>query len=94
METELGLLVQLAVQCCGSPVFADLCFPERGTAENFWCPCWSLLLILAKTETWLSLLGHVTTVANLTTKLDCWCVCEVFVSGSSCHCLLTCEMNC
>jgi hypothetical protein len=28
------------------------------------------------------------------TKLDFWCIREVFVSGSSCHCLLTCELNC
>ena len=48
------------------PVFPDLHFPERGTAENFWCFCWSLLLTCAKAEAWLSLLGHVTTVANPT----------------------------
>jgi hypothetical protein len=35
MEAELDLLVQLIVQACGSHIFADLCFPERGTAENF-----------------------------------------------------------
>ena len=42
-------------------------FTERGTAENFsWCSCWSLLLNQAEAEAWLSLLGHVTTVANPT----------------------------
>jgi hypothetical protein len=28
------------------------------------------------------------------TALDCWCVHEVFESGSSCLCLLACELNC
>jgi len=35
-ETELGLMVQLAVQqTCGFRVFADLCFPKRDIAKNF-----------------------------------------------------------
>ena len=39
----------------------------RGTAENFsWCSCWSLLLTQAEAEAWLSLLGPITSVANLT----------------------------
>ena len=33
---------------------------------NFWHSCWSLLLTQAEVEAWLSLLGHVTAVANLT----------------------------
>jgi hypothetical protein len=33
MEAELGLLIELAVQCLW--VFADLRFPERSIAENF-----------------------------------------------------------
>ena len=41
-------------------------YPERGTAENFWCFCWSLLLTFAEAEARLSLLGHVTAVANPT----------------------------
>ena len=57
---------------------------------------WELLLFLLvpPAEAWLSLLGPVTTVANLTTELDCWCICEVFARESSCRCLLTCELNC
>jgi hypothetical protein len=51
-EAELGLLVELAVQCL-------LVFNERGTAENFsWHPSGSLLLTGAKA--WLSLLGSAT----------------------------------
>jgi hypothetical protein len=30
MESELGLIIELAVQCCGPPVLADLRFPEHG----------------------------------------------------------------
>jgi hypothetical protein len=48
METELGLLYNM----CGSQVFSDLPFSERGTAENFsWGPSESLLLTEAKDET-------------------------------------------
>ena len=50
----------------GSPDFTDLGFLERGTVENFWRSCWSLLLTQAEAEAWLSLPGHVTTVANPT----------------------------
>lgn len=46
-------------------VFIDLCFSVRGTVENFsCCSCWSLLLTQAEAEAWLSLLDHVTNVAN------------------------------
>jgi hypothetical protein len=46
MGAELGLFIELAVQCCGSLIFTDLHFAERGIAENFsWCPSWSLLLL-------------------------------------------------
>jgi hypothetical protein len=46
---------------------SPLMFAERGTSENFsWCSFWSLLLTQAKVEAWLSLLVHVTTVANPT----------------------------
>ena len=61
MVAELGLLIELAVQrllvsCLHS--FSSL----RGTADNFsWCPSWSLLLISAEAEGWLSLLGSSTT---------------------------------
>ena len=34
MGAELGLFIELAVQCCGSLIFTDLHFAERGTAEN------------------------------------------------------------
>ena len=56
--TGLGLLIELA---CESGVFADLPFSEKGTAENFWCSSWSLLLAHVKAEACLSLLGHATT---------------------------------
>ena len=89
--TELDLLIQLA---CGSHIFTDLHFPGRDTAENFsWGSCWFLLLTGAEAEAWLSLLGHVTTVAKDSTELDCWYIREMFVSGSSC-CLLTYKLNC
>jgi hypothetical protein len=75
-EGELGLLIELSMQCllcnaCGSTttIFIDLCFVRRGTAGNFsWCSCWpwSLLLTQAEAEAWLSLLGHVTSLANPT----------------------------
>ena len=56
-ETEIGLLVQLAVQC----LFIDLHFPERGTAkENSCCPSWYFLLTRAKAEAWLSLTDSAT----------------------------------
>lgn len=59
-ETEFALLVQ-----CVSCVFTVLHFHKRGTAKNFsWYSCWSFLLALA--EAWLSLLGPITSVANLT----------------------------
>ena len=82
MEAELGLLIELAVQCLLVPHLH--CFTERGTAENFsWhshCP-WSLLLTHAEAEAWLFLLGHATTAADLTLLNY-----EVFASGLSCHC--------
>ena len=34
MEAELGLLIKPAVQHCGSCIFTDLHFAERGTAEK------------------------------------------------------------
>jgi hypothetical protein len=67
----------------GSFFFADLPFTERGTAKNSWCLFWSLLLTHAKAEAWLSL--QVSATAD-TTELDCWCIQEVFVSGSRCRC--------
>ena len=50
-------------------------------------------MTLEETEVWLSLLGCVTTVANLT--LLNWTAGghEGFASGLSCHCLLTCEQS-
>ena len=61
---------------------SELYFPERGTLEKFfWHSCWpwSLLLISAETEAWLSLLGLITAVANPvdSIKLDCWCIYEI-----------------
>jgi hypothetical protein len=52
MEAELGLLIEPAVQS-----FWVLSLGERGTAKNFWCSSWSLLVTGAEAETWLSLLG-------------------------------------
>jgi len=66
METELGLQVQLLYNDCGFYFFGDLVFFERGTAENFWCSYRFFLLTGAKAEAWLSLLGCVTAVSNLT----------------------------
>ena len=67
-ETELDLVVELAVRCshcavCWSHYFIDLHFTERSTAENFsWASCWpwSPLLTPAEAEAWLSLLGSAT----------------------------------
>lgn len=75
----------------GSCIFTHLHFPERDS-ENFWGSSWSLLLTGAEAEAWLSLLGCVIAIANWT-ELDCWCIRDVFVSGSSCRLLLTCELN-
>ena len=94
-ETELGLVVQLAVVMLVG-LFVDCRSPERDTAENFsWSSCWSLLT-RAEAEAWLSLLGRATAVANLILlNWTAGVVCEVFVSGSSSCCLLlTCELNC
>ena len=64
---ELGLLIELAAQACGSCVFADLCFAERGKAKNFsWHSSRFLLLTCAEAEAWPSLQGCVTAAANLT----------------------------
>jgi hypothetical protein len=69
MEREIGLLVQLAVQCLWDSrlVFADRCFPERGTAEDYsWNSSRSFLVTEAEAEAWLSLLGYVTADTNPT----------------------------
>jgi hypothetical protein len=51
METELGLQVQLAIQCLWVSHLCDLRFPKKGTAENFsWCSSGSLLLTGAEAE--------------------------------------------
>jgi hypothetical protein len=88
MESELGLLVQLAVQRLWVLCLPDLCFTERDTAENSWHSSCSLLLTCAEVEAWLFLLGQVTIVANPT--LPNW------TPGVSvkCLCVLTCELNC
>lgn len=65
-EAELGLLIELLCRACVSPVFTDLHFAERGTAENSCRSSWSLRLTGAEAEAWLSLLGHVTTFTNPT----------------------------
>lgn len=61
--TELSLLVQLVVQC-GVLFF--------GTAKNFWCFSWSLLLTGAKPDAWLSSLGCVAklTIPNWTAAVS------------------------
>jgi hypothetical protein len=72
MEAELGLLIELAVQCLW--VFPDLCFPEKGTASTFsWHHFLSLLVTWTKTEARLPLLSSVSAVANLT--LPNWTAC-------------------
>ena len=94
-EAKLGLLIELTVQHCGS--FTDLHFNERGTAENFWYPSWSLLLTWAKTKAWLSLLCSVTTTDSCLLSwlywtgllIDPWRVYEWLEMP-----LLTCELNC
>ena len=55
-ETELGLVIAVAVQHLLVLSFADLCFPERGTAENFSsrCSSWLLLVTRVEAEAWLS----------------------------------------
>ena len=70
----------------GSPDFTDLGFLERGTVENFWRSCWSLLLTQAEAEAWLSLLGCVTAVAN--PALPNW------TAGLSMKCLREDELTC
>jgi hypothetical protein len=49
MERELGLIIELAVHLLDH-IFPVLCFPERGTAENFWSLYWFLLLTGAKAK--------------------------------------------
>ena len=56
-----------------SLIFTSL---REAQLRTSWCSCWSLLLTGTEAEAWLSLLGHVTTVAYLT--LLNWTV-EVFV---------------
>ena len=64
MEAELGLLIELAVQCLlilNLQIFADFQFDERGSSGNSsWCPSESLLLTCAEAEAWLSLRGSAT----------------------------------
>jgi hypothetical protein len=76
-----------------SQIFSSLPW-ERHRWEVLLVFLLALLLTQAEAEAWLSLLGCVTTVANPNSKLDCWCISKVFVNGSSCRCLLTCEPNC
>ena len=65
METELGLLVKLAVLhlWVAQSLLIFVCQRE---AQSFWRSCWSLLLTWAEAEAeaWLALLGRVTAVAN------------------------------
>jgi hypothetical protein len=94
-ETELDLLVQLAVQCLWVSHLADLHFPERGTAENSWHSSWSLLLPWTETEAWLSLLGSVTAADACLVSGLCWtallvCLWSVY---QWIQLLLTCELN-
>lgn len=62
MDAGLDLLIELAGQACGSHLFIDLPFAERGTFQNFsWHSSWSFLPTHAEAEAWLSLLGSATT---------------------------------
>jgi hypothetical protein len=89
MEAELGLLIELAVQCllvlCLHCLhWSSLCW-ERHSQELL--P--SLLLTCAKAEAWLSLLGHATAADSclLTLTLLNWSAgvsVKVPVSGSGC----------
>jgi hypothetical protein len=73
-EAELGLLIELVLNACCSPVFAGLHFPERGTAENFsWHLSGSLLPTHVEAEVSLSLLLIHVCYSN-STELDCWCM--------------------
>ena len=58
MEAELGLLIELAVQCLW---VSHLRYTEKGTPKNSWHSCYSLLLLIcAEAEASLSLLGSAT----------------------------------
>jgi hypothetical protein len=72
------LLIELAVHHLWSYIFADLSFPERGIAENCWHLCWYESLLPARL--------HEACYYPDSTELDCWYICEVFVSRSSCCC--------
>lgn len=45
---SLACLQSQPCNTCGSRLFADLHFPKRGTAENFWPSSWSLRLTRAE----------------------------------------------
>ena len=69
MKAELGLLIELTVQCFGLVFAVDPCFSERHTAENFpgipVCPG-PFLLTRAEAEASLFPLGSATAAAILT----------------------------
>ena len=86
-EAELGLLIELVVQCLWISsllIFASL----RDTAKNFWYSSWSPRLTHAKAEAWLFLLGWAPTADLCLTELDCWHIHQVFANRSSCRCCL------
>ena len=96
---QMGGWARLACRasCARLMGLADLCFAERSSVENFWCPSGSLLLTCADVEAWLSLLHSNTTADScLLSRLYhtrllvySWSVCEWFELP-----LLTCELNC
>jgi hypothetical protein len=86
-ERLLGLLTQLAVQCLW---ISSLCWStlpwERHSKELLV----TLLVPPADSSQGWSLavsarLCHCCCWPD-TIELDCWCICEVFASGASCHC--------
>jgi hypothetical protein len=81
MEAGLGLLAYLN---CWSSIFDALHSLLGGDRHS-----WELLLtslLVRIPPAWLFLLGRATCCYPDTNELNCWCIREVFVSGSSCHC--------
>ena len=60
---ECCCFLPLLCNACWPHAFADLCFADRGTTENFpllSCWRWSLLPTCAEVEAWLFLIGCAT----------------------------------
>jgi hypothetical protein len=99
VEAELGLLIGLAakhlwVSCMlVSRLHWSLLHWEEQLKTFPGVPVVPVLpfvLTRAEAEAWLSLLGRVPLMIRVcyphSTKEDCWYICEVFASGSRCHC--------